>query len=379
MPTMFDLDLAPLRAIGLSPLLMQRAQALYEDCFPEADPRPFATPSDRPAIGLWRVTEVHRESVRLHDGGTDRSARVQPRLLRELDEADTAIAVGDWVLAAPGADGACWIHARVPPVTHLVRRDADGRRHPVVSNVDTALLVMGLDDDFNLRRLERYLALVQGNGLPAVVVLSKADVAALRPGAVDAALTSLRQRLPGGLDVIAVDGTSSAAAEALRPWLSPGQTVVLLGSSGAGKSTLTNTLLGAAVQDTGAVRSHDSRGKHTTTSRSLFRLPGGACVIDTPGLRALRPDLDEARLGASFEDIQQLAPQCRFRNCQHGSEPGCAVRAGVDADRLRNYGKLLREARRDTLSALERQQQLAQWKARGRAGEARARQKRGEW
>lgn len=370
---MFDLDEARLRAIGLGALPLQRALALYEDLFSHPEPVPA------PNMALWRVTEVHRDSVRVHDGASDRSARAQARLLRELDDAGTALAVGDWVLASLDSDTPCWIHARVPPVTHLVRRDADGRRHPVVSNVDTAFLVMGLDDDFNLRRLERYLALVQGNGLPAVVVLSKADVAAVRPGAVDAAVASLRQRLPGELDVVAVDGTSPAAAAALAPWLAPGQTVVLLGSSGAGKSTLTNTLLGEAVQDTGAVRGHDSRGKHTTTSRSLFRLPGGACVIDTPGLRALRPDLDEDRLGASFEDIQQLAPQCRFRNCRHGTEPGCAVRAGVDADRLRNYGKLLREARRDTLSALERQQQLAQWKARGRAGELRARMKRGDW
>ena len=156
--------------------------------------------------------------------------------------------------------------------------------------------------------------------------------------------------------------------------------MVLLGSSGAGKSTLTNTLAGRALQDTGAVRSHDSRGKHTTTARTLFPLASGACVIDTPGLRALRPDLDEDQLGASFADIRALAPQCRFRNCSHGSEPGCAVRAAVDADRLRNHDKLLREARRDTLSALERQRLRSQWKAQGRAGEARARAKRqGEW
>lgn len=362
-----DIDPAPLRAIGLRPLLWQRLQALH-------DPATSTLPPD-----TWpmRVTEVHRDGYRLHDGHTDHAARARPRLLHDLDDADTGLAVGDWVLATRLADGAWWIEARVPPENHLVRRDADGRRHPVVSNVDTALLVMGLDDDFNLRRLERYLALVQGQGLPAVVVLTKADVAAARPGAVDEAVAALRRRLPGPIDVVAVDATAPAAAAALRPWLAPGATLVLLGSSGAGKSTLTNTLAGQALQDTGAVRSHDSRGKHTTTARTLVRLPCGACVIDTPGLRALRPDLDEARLGQSFDDVSRLAPQCRFRNCRHGSEPGCAVRAGVDADRLRNYEKLLREARRDTLSVLERREQLAQWKARGREGAARARLKRG--
>ena len=125
---------------------------------------------------------------------------------------------------------------------------------------------------------------------------------------------------------------------------------MLLGSSGAGKSTLTNTLIGSAVQDTGAVREHDSRGMHTTTARSLHRLPGGACVIDTPGLRTLRPDIDEATLAASFGDVETLAGQCRFRDCTHGDEPGCAVREGVDPDRLRNFHKLLRETRRDSMT-----------------------------
>ncbi len=131
------------------------------------------------------------------------------------------------------------------------------------------------------------------------------------------------------------------------------------------------------MQDTGDVREHDSRGKHTTTARSLHRLPGGACLIDTPGLRGLRPDIDEADLGAAFGDIAQLAGDCRFRDCRHGDEPGCAVRAGVDADRLRNYQKMLRDLRRDTLTALERRQQLAMWKARGRAGAQRMKMKRG--
>jgi len=141
---------------------------------------------------------------------------------------------------------------------------------------------------------------------------------------------------------------------------------------------LTNTLLGAAVQDTGDVRVHDGRGRHTTTSRSLHRLPGGACVIDTPGLRTLRPDVDEATLTGSFADVATLAGQCRFRDCRHVDEPGCAVREGMDADRLRNYHKLLREARRDTQTALDRQRQLALWKIRGRACRVRMKMKRGE-
>jgi ribosome biogenesis GTPase len=165
--------------------------------------------------------------------------------------------------------------------------------------------------------------------------------------------------------------------EALEPWLRPGRTVALLGSSGAGKSTLTNTLLGRPTQATGAVRADDSRGRHTTTARTLHRLPGGACLIDTPGLRGLRVDLDEADLAASFGDIAQLAEKCRFRDCRHVDEPGCAVRDGVPADRLRNYHKLVREVRREQMTALERRRQLSEWKSRVRAAEQRTRLKRG--
>jgi len=191
-------------------------------------------------------------------------------------------------------------------------------------------------------------------------------------------LVLLEGRVPTHVEVCAVNAMDPSAARALDGYCTRGQTLVLLGSSGAGKSTLTNTLLGADIQDTGAVRSNDGRGKHTTTSRSLHRLPGGACVIDTPGLRTLRPDAEEAALVAVYDDVQTLAARCRFRDCRHAEEPGCAVREGVGADRLRNYHKLLREMRRDTLTALDRQRHVAIWKERGRAAKVRMKAKRGE-
>lgn len=366
---MIEIDVERLRSMGLTPAMA--AEAASFSTFPASLPETFP-----PGARLMRLTEVHRETVELHDGEHSHSARVLPRLMRALDDDDTGLAVGDWVIGAADAHGQCWVHERVPPLSHIARRDADGRRHPVVSNVDTAFLVMGLDDDFNPRRLERYLILVQGSGVQPVVVLTKAD--AVPPQALDEARAQLRGRLPANVELLAVNGRSAEAAQALQPWLSAGQTVVLMGSSGAGKSTLTNTLAGTELQDTGAVREHDSRGKHTTTSRSLHRLPGGACVIDTPGLRTLRPDTDEARLALSFDDIATLALQCRFRDCRHEDEPGCAVREGVGADRVRNYHKLLREVRRDTLTVLERHQQLSQWKARGRLARERMKLKRGE-
>jgi ribosome biogenesis GTPase len=361
---MIDIDFERLRCMGLTPAM---AQHLAMHPAPEGGP-----------FTLMRLTEVHRETLRLHDGHAEHSARALPRLTRELGDDDSALAVGDWVLAAADVHGDCWVHERIPPLTHIVRRDADGSRHPVVSNVDTALVVMGLDDDYNLRRLERYLALVQGSGVQAVVVLTKVDVAAPTPDLLAARMRELRERFSSSLDVLAVNGTQPSAAHALAPYLHAGQTVVLMGSSGAGKSTLTNTLAGAALQDTGAVREHDSRGKHTTTSRSLHGLPGGACVIDTPGLRALRPDVDEATLAWLFDDIGRLALQCRFRDCRHQEEPGCAVREGIARDRLRNYHKLMREARRDTMTLLERQQQMSVWRARGKAARVWMKVKRGE-
>ncbi len=360
---MMQLDFERLRSMGLTPALANQAMACAAHC-DEAVP-----------LATLRLTVLHRETVRLNDGEVEHTARVLPRLARTLADEEDALAVGDWVLAARDVHGQWWVHERVPPQTRLVRRDADGRRHPVVANVDTALLVMGLDADFNPRRMERFLALVQGSGVAPVIVLTKADTLT-DARALFARMQTLRERLPAGVEMVAVDARDAEAAACLADHTLPGRTLALLGSSGAGKSTLTNTLLGQTCQDTGAVRESDGRGQHTTTARTLFRLPGGACVIDTPGLRALRPDAGEAEVAATFGDVAALAPHCRFRNCTHREEPGCAVREGVGDDRLRNYHKLLREARRDTMSALERQRQVAMWKARGRAGAARAKAKR---
>jgi ribosome biogenesis GTPase len=350
---MIEVDMTRLRAIGCTQPIAQALAGLQENGTP------------------MRVTEVHRETVRLADGNDERPARLLPRLQRSL--AGDAIAVGDWVICETDAHGDAWVAARMPPLTQIVRRDASGGRQPLASNVDTALLLMGMDGDFNPRRIERYLALVKPAGIWPVIVLTKTDLA----GDPDARLDTLRERLPRDIALHAVDARSPEAAEELAPYLGTGQTLVLLGSSGAGKSTLTNSLAGADVQATGAVRADDSRGRHTTTARSLHRLPGGACVIDTPGLRGLRPDLDEEELGAAFEDIRALAGQCRFRDCSHSDEPGCAVRAGVAADRLLNYRKMLREIRRDAMTPLQRREQLSIWKARSKGAALRMKMKRG--
>ena len=347
-----------LATIGLGPWL--RRQLAFGIADPTALP--------------MRVVEVQRDHLLLHDGHQALRGLVATTLARDLDDQGEALAVGDWVLAQPGGPLGWRITLRLPPANQITRRTLDGRagdgrrvaqRQVLVSNVDTALLVMGLDADFNPRRLERYLALARLAGVDAVLVLSKADTV---PDAVCLSrLAQARAVLPAGMAVQALDLRQPEACLALAPWLQPGQTLVLLGSSGAGKSTLANTLCaGPQRQATGPARADDSRGRHTTTVRSLLPLPGGACIIDTPGLRALRLDVAEADdLAQAFGDVAQLAPQCRFRNCQHQAEPGCAVQAAVDAPRLRNFHKLLREAERDVMSPAQRQAQVSRWKARG--------------
>jgi ribosome biogenesis GTPase / thiamine phosphate phosphatase len=358
--SLFDFD--RLHAIGLTATLAQQIARL-------------------PPLGgepcLMRVTEVQRDGLTLHDGGQELSARALPKLLQSLHAQGDALAVGDWVLAEPFAHGEWWVHTRVPPLTQIARRLHDGRdkvaRTVIVSNVDTALLVMGLDLDFSLRRLERYLALVRQAGVSAVVVLTKADTCADVP----LQLEAVRALLPNDVSAVAVNALSEHSRVALADWLQVGRTLVLLGSSGAGKSTLTNTLIGHEVQVTGEARRGDGRGRHTTTARCLHRTPEGACIIDTPGLRTLRLDGDEGALAASFADIAELMTRCRFRDCRHEHEPGCAVREHVAPQRLRNYQKLLREAQRDALSALQRKQQVATWKSRARDARARMQAKRG--
>lgn len=371
-----SMDIEALRCIGLNPALIAQFLQL-SSTGPEADPAPPAR--------LMRITEVQRDRVTLDDGRTALLAQTWPTLRLALQMQGDSLVVGDWVLARDTAPDQWWATARVPPQTRLLRRDTRGERQPLVSNVDTALLVMGMGHDFNLRRLDRYLALVRLAGVRPVVVLSKADLHEQPAARVRAVRDHLGLhdggRLHGEIGVLALDGRAGSAREALAPWMGAGQTLVLMGSSGAGKSTLTNTLTqtldDGAQQSTGPVRGGDDRGRHTTTTRSLHRCPGGACIIDTPGLRGLQLDADEAQLDAAFDDVASLAPMCRFRDCQHDDEPGCAVRPAIAPERLLSWRKLMREARRHEMTVFDRQQQMAVWKARGRQSKAAIRAKRG--
>ncbi len=271
-------------------------------------------------------------------------------------------AVGDWVAAEKlSGGGRPLIHKVLPRRSKFVRKVA-GRRleeQVIAANVDTAFVVMALDGDFNVRRLERYLAQCFESGAKSIVVLNKSDDC----GDVAARVAEV-ESIAAGVPIFAVSARTGDGLDALDDFLAPGQTIVLLGSSGVGKSTLVNYFLQRDAQAVQAVRGSDSRGRHTTTSRELFALPGGALLIDTPGLRELQLWDAAEGVGQTFSDIEELAAQCKYGNCGHTTEPGCAVQAAIAAgrlapDRLESQRKLEREQeflRRKVDPAAEKQE-----------------------
>ncbi|MHB8530636.1 MAG: ribosome small subunit-dependent GTPase A [Caulobacteraceae bacterium] len=254
--------------------------------------------------------------------------------------------VGDWVALNQASEGErAVIHHVLPRRTAFVRRAAGpaGGEQVVAANADLAFLTASLNADLNPRRLERYLAAAWQSGAKPVIVLTKAD---LCPDV--GAAASEAQGLAIDTPVIAVSAVSGEGLDDLRGHLEPGRTAVLLGSSGVGKSTLVNALLGVPRMATGAVRADDERGRHTTSHRELILLPSGGLLLDTPGMRELGLWDSEEGLSAAFEDVEALAARCRFSDCGHTSEPGCAVRTALesgllDANRWKSYGKLQRE------------------------------------
>jgi ribosome biogenesis GTPase / thiamine phosphate phosphatase len=291
-----------------------------------------------------RVVVQHRGQYDLVTPEGEAKATISGRFAHEAGEGAYPV-TGDWVAVSLDS-GAATIHAVLPRRTAFIRKAAGPSQTPqvVAANVDAAVLVAALTPDFNPRRLERYLAIAWQSGARPLVVLTKAD---LCPD-VDEAVAAT-QAMAVGVDVIAVSAATGDGMADLASRLLPGETAVLVGSSGAGKSTLVNALAGEARMAVGAIREDDGRGRHTTSHRELVLLPGGALILDTPGMRELGLlDADEG-ITATFEDIDALAEQCRFHDCGHTNEPGCAIKAalesgGLDADRWRSYQKLQREA-----------------------------------
>ncbi len=256
-------------------------------------------------------------------------------------------AVGDWVAARPlPGERKAAIEAVLPRRSAFARKQAGLRTEEqvVAANVDTVFLVQALGHDFNLRRLERYLVAAWESGADPVIVLTKADLAADVGDAVAEAET-----VAFDVPVLALSAATGEGLPQLEPYLVPGCTVALLGSSGVGKSTLVNRLAGREVLATQEIRA-DGRGRHTTSHRELVPLPSGALLLDTPGMRELQLWAGEESLDGAFADVAELAAQCRFADCAHGTEPGCAVRAALadgrlDPERWDSYRKLQREVR----------------------------------
>ncbi|MFP7722351.1 ribosome small subunit-dependent GTPase A [Lysobacter sp. A3-1-A15] len=361
-------------------------------------------PDGRPTVEAWhalmdahpgtwpaRIVEQHRSGyqIAVDASGETYSVESLPEWQRPANvrkggvDPEQRPAVGDWVLVE-GALASGKVAALLPRRTSI-KRGAAGehyRQQLIAANVDTVFVVCGLDADFNPRRIERYLLLVRGGAEP-VVVLTKADLALAEgadalPGAV-AALAELAEQ---GVAVRTVNARDADSVATLNPWLGPGRTVVLVGSSGAGKSTLTNSLLGIERMKTGEVRGSDSRGRHTTTHRALIPLPSGACMIDTPGMRELKPTGEED-VAESFGDVEALAAQCRFRDCVHDREPGCAVQAAIkagtlDPQRYANYRKLGDEVAGAAGRLAQRRAEAADDKSQSRTSGARPSDRHGK-
>lgn len=282
-----------------------------------------------------RVSVVHRGLYVLLSGEGDIEAELSGRFLHHVPGSEALPVTGDWVAVRAGGR---LIDAVLARRTQLVRKGAGRQAEAQVlaANIDLLFVVAGLDGDFNVRRLERYLVLAGDSGAKPVIVLNKSDVCA------DVA-ARIRAAEMLGAPVVALSATRGDNVEALCAFALPGITAAFVGSSGAGKSSLVNRLLGQTAQDTAGVREHDSRGRHTTTRRELIPLPQGWLVVDTPGIREVGLWADAGGLAATFADVQELAAECRFRDCSHTTEPGCAVRETLDEERLSAFGKLRRE------------------------------------
>lgn len=310
---------------------------------------------------IARVTAVNREMYTVSDGRKDVPAEITGKLMFSADSALDFPAVGDWVYVQLYNKATSAIIDEVLPRKSVLKRKTSGKKiayQLIASNIDTGLIVQSLDANFNLRRLERYLVMIHDARIQPVVLLSKSDL--LSRADVGAKITRIRSLLPDAT-VAAFSNKDQAGMDTVQSLLKPRQTYCMLGSSGVGKTTLLNNLLGHDQFATRTIRDKDGKGRHTTTGRQLIRLPGGALIIDTPGMRELGNIAVEAGIEETFSEITRLANQCRFGDCSHTQEKGCAILAALSAgdisnERYESYMKLARESAFHEMSFLEKKQ-----------------------
>lgn len=303
-------------------------------------------PFEKDSLEPGRITAEHRGSYSVTTATQDLRAKLPGKVLHDAQGRSDLPAVGDWVAleALGGADAI--VRGTLPRRSKFSRKVAwvDTEEQIVAVNVDVVFVVTSLNSDLNLRRLERYLTLAWESGATPVVVLTKSDLALDVSQAIDDA-----EEVSPGVPVHAVSAVENEGVDTLREYASDSRTIALLGSSGTGKSTLINRMMGREVQKVQDIRA-DDKGRHTTTARELLVLPDGGVLIDTPGMRELQLWEAGEGLGEAFQDIEELAQTCRFRDCSHRTEPGCSVHAAVDSGslpvgRLESYQKLQRELR----------------------------------
>jgi ribosome biogenesis GTPase len=303
---------------------------------------------------VGRVTEVQRSLITIFDGAQERSIPLTSSWHNAAPEDRPT--VGDWVVL----DDQCLRVERVLDRKSIFRRIAAGEKTEIqliAANIDVLFVVTSCNEEFKESRLERYLALAVEAGVIPVVVLTKMDLS----DDADSYVERARSVQPG-IPVESINALDRSTFDGVKAWIEPGSTIALLGSSGVGKSTLLNTLAKTGIAATSEIRTDDKKGRHTTSHRALYRLADGGLVIDVPGIRELKIADVDAALATVFDDIEAMASNCRFSDCHHESEPGCAVRKAVEngdieARRLQNYRKLLRENERNSASLAEKRSQ----------------------
>ena len=318
-------------------------------------------PEDLEGFNIARVIAVHKESYILNNGEKDISAELIGKLLFSAASPIDLPTVGDWVLAVFYDEGTFSIIHHVLPRKSILKRKTPGKRvdfQLIAANIDVAFIVQSLDTDFNLRRLERYLVMVKDSNIDAIVLLSKSDL--LRIEEINNRVAEIHNRMPS-MHVLPFSNENETGLKDVRDLLAPQKTYCLLGSSGVGKTTLLNNFIGEAVFATRTVRKKDNKGRHATTHRHLIKLEDGAMLIDNPGIRELGGFSVETGMDRTFAEIAELSEQCKFSDCMHVNEKGCAVQKAVKSGqvtekRYQNYIKMKKESDYNEMSYLDKRQ-----------------------